>query len=153
MDTYERLDDLIGQVCSEEDLDINDIFDMPRRDNSNLILQFEEKFNVKLPDDYKFFLLKYGSGGMDDFDFFGIESKKDNIDMCTVALITLEYRKKGMPDSLVVIEYNGDYVTCIDTLKDSDNQIVTWSWLDNGKVLKKANNFEKYFIEKLEDCL
>lgn len=45
--------------------------------------------------------------------------------------------KKGMPDSLVVIEYNGDYVTCIDTLKDSDNQIVTWFWLHNGIILKK----------------
>ena len=153
MNAYERLNELIEQVCSEEEQEVKDIFDMPQRDNSNLISQFEEKFNVKLPDDYKFFLLKYGSGGMNDFDFFGIESKKDNIDLCSVAVITLEHRKKGMPDSLVVIEYNGDYVTCIDTLESSNNQIVTWSWLDNGKVQKKADNFEKYFINKLEDYL
>ncbi|MBQ7775064.1 MAG: SMI1/KNR4 family protein [Lachnospiraceae bacterium] len=57
-----------------------------------------------------------------------------------------------MAESLVVIEHNGDYVTCIDTSKE-DGQIVTWSWLDDGKIVKIADNFEKYFTEKLEDCL
>lgn len=153
MDTYEKLQELIEQVCSEEGVGLTDIFDMPKRDNSNLISQFEEKYNVKLPGDYKFFLLTYGSGGMNDFDFFGIESKKDDVDSCSVAAATLGHRKKGMPEQLVVIEYDGDYVTCIDTSEDSSNQIATRSWLDDGKVRKKADNFEMYFIEKLKDYL
>ena len=151
MDTYKRLSDLLEQVCLDEGVELNEIFDMPQKDNTNLILQFEKKFEVKLPEDYKFFLLKYGSGGMENFDYFGIELKKCNIDMCTVSLMTSEYRKKGMPNNLVVIEYDGDYITCIDTLKENKGQIVTWSWLDNGKIVEKADNFEEYFIEKLED--
>lgn len=42
---------------------------------------------------------------------------------------------------------------CIDTLKENKGQIVTWSWLDNGNIVKKADNFEEYFIEKLEDYI
>lgn len=125
---------------------------MPQRDNTNFISEFEQKFNVKLPEDYKFFLLKYGSGGMGCFEFFGIESQKNDIEQCTVSLMTLECRRKEMPKNLVVIEHNGDYVTCIDTLKDSGNQIVTWSWVD-GRSAGKAENFEMYLTEKLEDYL
>lgn len=132
---------------------MTDIFDMPQRDNSNLISQFEEAYHVKLPDDYRFFLLTYGSGGMNDFDFYGIGSRKDGVELCSVAAATSECRKKGMPEQLVVIEHDGDYVTCIDTLADSGSQIVTWSWLDDGRVQKKAGNFETYFIEKLRDYL
>lgn len=101
MQDFDKLSDLIEQVCSEEGVELEEIFDMPQSDNTNFILHFEEKFSVKLPDDYKSFLLKYGSGGMND----------------------------------------------------GNNQIVTWSWLDDGETLKKANNFEEYFIEKLEDYL
>ena len=37
MNAYERLNELIVQVCSEEEQEVKDIFDMPQRDNSNLI--------------------------------------------------------------------------------------------------------------------
>lgn len=150
--TYERLNELIEQVCEEEGVELDKIYDMPQEDNSNLIRQFEEVFAVKLPEDYKYFLSKYGSGGLGYFDFFGIESGKDDIGASTLAILTNECREKGMPNHLVVIEHLGDYVICIDTLK-REGEVVNWSWLDGGNIVKIADTFEMYFIGKLEDCL
>ena len=147
-----RLSELIEKVCEEEGVELDEIFDMPQEDNTDLIRQFEENFEVKLPADYKYFLTQYGSGGLGYFDFFGIESGKVDISDSTLAIITNECREKGMPKQLVVIEHLGDYVTCIDTLK-SEGEVVNWSWLDDGKIVKIADNFETYFIGKLEDCL
>lgn len=42
-----------------------------------------------------------------------------------------------MPYHLVVIEHNGDYVTCIDVSKNN-GEVVTWSWIDDGKISKIA---------------
>ena len=152
MKSYEKLDELIEQVCEDEGFELDEIYDMPQEDNSSMIRQFEEKFAVKLPEDFKYFLSKYGSGGLGGFNFFGIESGKNDIDNTSLASITNEYRDKGMPKHLVVIEHNGDYVTCIDTLK-SEGEIVSWSWLDNDGIVKYSCAFEEYFIEELEDCL
>ena len=152
MKDYEKLDELIEQVCEEEGVEVDDIFDMPQENNSSMIGQFEEKFEVKLPEDFKYFLSKYGSGGLGYFNFFGVESGKDDANNTSLGFINNEYREKGMPNHLVVIEHNGDYVTCIDTSK-SEGEIVSWSWLDNDGIVKYSNTFEMYFIEKLEDCL
>ena len=152
MKDYEKLDELIEQVCEEEGVELDEIFDMPQEDNSSMIRQFEEKFAVKLPEDFKYFLSKYGSGGLGYFDFFGIELGKDDVNNTSLAFITNEYREKGMPNQLVVIEHNGDYVTCIDTLKH-EGEVVSWSWLDADGIVKISDSFEAYFIEKLEDCL
>ena len=86
------------------------------------------------------------------FDFFGIELGKDDVNNTSLAFITNEYREKGMPNHLVVIEHNGDYVTCIDTLKH-ESEVVSWSWLDADGIVKESDSFEAYFIGKLEDCL
>lgn len=151
MNTYERLSELIEQVCEEEGVELDEIFDMPQEENSELIAQFEEKFAVKLPEDFKYYLSKYGSGGLGYFDFFGIESGKD-IENCSITALMKDCRAKGMPNQLVVIEHLGDYVTCIDVSKNN-GEVVTWSWIDDGKICKKADTFEAYFIAKLEDCL
>lgn len=133
-------------------MELEEIFDMPQDNNMDMIAQLEERFHVTLPEDYKFFLLKYGSGGMGNFEFLGIESEKMDISKCTIELMTAQCREKGMPKNLVVIEHHGDYVTCIETM-DFEEQIVTWSWLDSGQVTIKADNFETYFAEKLADYL
>ena len=152
MNTYERMSELIEQVCEEEGVELDEIYDMPQEDNSNLISEFEEAFAVKLPESYKYFLHKYGSGGLGYFDFFGIESGKDDISKTTLAILTKECREKGMPNHLVVIEHLGDYVKCIDTLT-SEGEVVSWSWLDSDGIVKYSDSFEAYFIGKLEDCL
>lgn len=153
MKEYEKLNELIEQVCEEEGVELEDIYIMPQEDNACKINQFEERFEVELPEDYKYFILKYGSGGLGYFDFFGIESGKEDVSKSTLALLTRECREKGMPEQLVVIMHNGDYVTCIDTSKKGEGEVVTWSWLDGGNIVKVADTFEAFFIERLEDCL
>lgn len=152
MKKYEKIDELIEQVCDEEGVELEEIFDMPQEDNTNLINQFEEIFEVKLPDDFTYYLSQYGSGGLGYFDFFGIESGKDDVKKSTLALMTLECREKGMPQNFVVIEHGGDYVTCIATSKEDTSEIVKWSWM-KGVASKIADSFEDYFMGKLEDCL
>lgn len=53
---------------------------------------------------------------------------------------------------VVIIEHPDDYVICIDTLKH-EGEVVNWSWLEGGNIVKMADTFEAYFIGKLEDCL
>ena len=128
-----------------------DVLDSGNMSGTDISRQFEEKFAVKLPEDFKYYLSKYGSGGLGYFDFFGIESGKD-IENCSITALMKDCRAKGMPNQLVVIEHLGDYVTCIDVSKNN-GEVVTWSWIDDGKICKKADTFEAYFIAKLEDCL
>lgn len=151
---YDEIDNMINQICEEEDIDKSLIFAIPSGEIDNKILEVEKVLNLVLPDSYKWFLRNYGSGGMEDYDYFGIECDREDVSMYTVVYMTEMYRKKGLDNYLVVIEHNGDYVTCIDTSQKDDNgesPIVTWSWLDNGKVIKKSENFASYLKEKLDD--
>lgn len=151
---YDEIDNMINQICEEEDIDKSLIFVIPSGEIDNKILEVEKILNLVLPDSYKWFLRNYGSGGMEDYDYFGIECDRDDVSMYTVVYMTEMYRKKGLDNYLVVIEYNGDYVTCIDTSQKDNNgesPIVTWSWLDNGKIIEKSDNFADYLKEKLKD--
>ena len=139
-----------------EDIDINMIYVMPNNDIDKKIREAEEILNIKLPESYLWFLRNYGSGGMEDFDYFGIECERDDVTMFTVVYMTMEYRKKGLNNALVVIEHNGDYVTCLDTSKrnsEGENPVVTWSWLDSGKIISKSDSFANYFFEKINDYI
>lgn len=156
MKVYDKIESSIRQICEDEDIDINMIYVMPNNDIDKKIREAEEILNIKLPESYLWFLRNYGSGGMEDFDYFGIECERDDVTMFTVVYMTMEYRKKGLNNALVVIEHNGDYVTCLDTSKrnsEGENPVVTWSWLDSGKIISKSDSFANYFFEKINDYI
>ena len=153
---YKEIENLIEQVCEDEDVDIDMAYVIPDQSIENKIKEAEEILNVKLPKSYLWFLKNYGSGGLGDFDYFGIECDRDDVKMYTLVYLTMEYREKGLKESLVVIEDNGDYLTCIDTSivdQDGESPIVTWSWLDDGEIISKSTSFGSYFLEKLEDYI
>lgn len=151
---YEELDELLGRLCAADDYSLEDVFDMPEDGNSELIERFENEFDVVFPDDYKYFLGKYGGGGFGFINIFGLETARGALDECSLAKMTAHCRAKGMPVGLVVIENQGDYVTCIDTLRKAGRaQIVTWSWLDMRRVNDKADSFLNYLIKKIRRCV
>ena len=149
MESYKNLDQMIQEVCENEDMDLNQVFDMPE-DNRERIQRTEALLNLEFPEDFRHFLLKYGSGGMGSFTFMGIEAGKEDERTFTLVLVTLKYRDQGLPEYLAVIEYEGDFVTCINC---EDGSIVTWSWFGKKEVCKTSDSFEAYFMEKLEDYL
>lgn len=102
---------------------------------------------VTLPESFQWFLKKYGSGGIEGIELFGIECEREPQD-CTLVIMTKEYREKGMPQNLVVIEYEGDYVRCLET---DGGAVVTWSPHDRDGIVVEAENFYTYFNEKLDD--
>ncbi len=153
---YDELEKKIDIVCEEEGVSKSDIFCIPDRSIVKEISQVEKYLGLKLPDSYKWFLETYGSGGMDTFDFFGIESDREDISLYTVVYATDDYRKKGMKKELVVIQDYGDYVKCIDTSKCNENNespIVNWSCYDNGDIDFVSDAFINYFWEILEDLV
>ncbi len=154
--TYEALRDRIEQVCEEESVDAAEIFCIPEHASEEKIRQVEEYLGVRLPDSYRWFLASYGSGGMETFDFFGIEDSGEDAASHTVVYATEAYRKKGMDHALVVIQDLGDYVRCIDTgRRDGNNEspIVNWSCHDNGGIVDESDSFLHYFWEILEDYI
>lgn len=153
---YHELERKIIKVCEEEGVAINDIFCIPQHSVSKEIEKVEEYLGLKLPDSYKWFLESYGSGGMDTYDFNGIESDRNDVALYTVVYATDNYRKKGMNKELVVLQDEGDYVTCIDTGKrDGNNEspVVNWSCYDNGEIIIVSDTFMDYFLEKIEDSM
>ena len=151
---YDELERKINIVCEDEGVSKSEIFCIPNRSIAKEICQAEEYLGLKFPNSYKWFLESYGSGGMDTFDFFGIESDRENIALFTVVYATDNYRKKGMKKELVVIQDYGDYVKCIDTSKCDENNespIVNWSCYDRGDIDFVSDTFMNYFLEILED--
>lgn len=149
-----EIEDKIEKYCDNENKNIKDLFfDGAMLSEINAI---EEKLGVKLPNSYKWFLGKYGSGGIGAMEFWGIESNKNNVNSYTVVSITEEYRKKGLDLSLVVFEENGEYITCLDTSKMNKNNecpVVTWSNYDLDGIVFKENSFYSYLLQQIEDYL
>lgn len=150
MFNYDIIENKIKQYLEEENEDITSYFD--KGVSEEQIQSVEEFLSVTLPESYKWFLKKYGAGGINGFELFGIESGID-IKNCSLVTITEEYRKKGLHDNLVIIEYQGEYVTCLNTSNQEECNVVTWSLFDNDDIVQKEENFYVYFQEKLEDYL
>ena len=154
MERFLEIEKIIEQYVNEEDGELSNYFVGGASDNK--ISMAEEKLGVNFPNSYKLFLKKYGTGGIDGIMFWGIEENKDTIDKCTVVAITEEYRKKGLPNKLVVFEENGDSVTCLDTENMNENNecpIVTWSIYDEDGVVFLDEDFCSYFLELVEECI
>lgn len=145
---FEELDKMIFKVCEEEGYTLEEVFDMPSNNELN-VRRAEEELEICFPMDYRHFLIKYGSGGLGYFDFMGVEEDK-NVASFTVVLLTIKYRNDGLKKNYVAIEYNGDYITCIDC---DNGRVVTWSWLGDKRVCNLKENFEEYFMEKLKDYI
>lgn len=151
---FDKLINIIKEYLDEEELDLKDEFSGGCTDNQVELV--EKSLKVKLSNSYKWFLKEYGSGGIAGINLLGIESHKEDADTYTVVYGTKLYREKyNMDDSLVVLQNYGDYVACLDTSKIENNEcaVVTWSQYDNGKILKKADNFYNYFLGELQYML
>ncbi|WP_026679441.1 SMI1/KNR4 family protein [Fictibacillus gelatini] len=113
------------------------------------ILEIEKMLNVKLPESYKWFLRKYGSGGIYGVDILGL----GKVGPPQVVSVTYDYRKYyGLIDGIIVIEYIDEFSYCLDTnkMKDGECPVILWDNLEGyGRTV--ADNFLDFFLENLKE--
>ena len=115
----------------------------------NIIIQIEKSLKVTLPESYKWFLMKYGSGGIFGVDILGVGKSNSLI----VVTETMLYRKYGLEQSLVVIENCDEFIYCLDTgeLKEGECPVVSWDQ-HVGYDSIEAKDFNDFLLERLSDA-
>ncbi|MCO4850698.1 SMI1/KNR4 family protein [Bacillus vallismortis] len=113
------------------------------------IERIEETLQSVLPNSYKWFLEKYGAGGL-----FGVLVLGYNFDHASVVNRTKEYREHyGLPDGLVVIEDVDYFAYCLDTnkMKDGECPVVEWDRII-GYQDTVAESFIEFFYNKIQEA-
>ncbi|MFS0598596.1 SMI1/KNR4 family protein [Peribacillus frigoritolerans] len=121
--------------------------DFTGRVSEDKVKETEKKLQVPLPESYKWFLKNYGSGGSFGIDIIGYDFVGPS-----VVTATKEHQKYyGLIDGIVVIEDIDEFAYCLDTNKmiNGECPVIMWdNQEDYGR--KLADNFEDYFIDRLE---
>ena len=110
----------------------------------DMIAVAEKELRVNLPKQYIDFLKEYGNGGIAGIEIIGVGLTGKMLFVDT----TLDYRKDGLPDNLVVIENVDDYVSCIDC---DTEKIVSWDF--SGFIKEDYNSFDEYLEDQMNSAI
>ena len=120
-----------------------------------LIEKVEDRLKVKLPDDYKRFLLTYGIIGMGDDEVFGMNGTEDISQQMLVRITEGNREEINLPHSFIPInrsEY-GDFI-CLNTGSVDNHRLVYYSSLDETfDSYPHANSFEEYLESYLKNYI
>ena len=110
----------------------------------DMIRSAESILNIKLPDQYVSFLKMFGHGGIGGLEVmgFGLTGRMIFVDA------TMDYRKEGMPENLVVVENVDEWLTCIDC---STGKIVSWDF--SGYFKEDYDCFDDYLIDQMNSVI
>jgi SMI1 / KNR4 family. len=112
----------------------------------NVIKEIENRLGVTLPNSYKWFLLRHGSGGVFGVDIIGVGKSNQ----ACVVIETEKKRKLGLNKELVVIEDCDEYIYCLDTSKLSNGECPVISWDEyDGYDSIESNNFYEFLLDRL----
>ena len=114
--------------------------------NNDKIDEIEQTLNIKLPEDYKWFLKNYGQILIMGVEIYGVLENK----ILSCVKITEDYRKLGLPNKFVVIENCDEWVYCIDTsnIEDGECYVVDWDRID-GVGFEEYESFSEFFYKRL----
>lgn len=114
--------------------------------NNDKIDEIEQTLNIKLPEDYKWFLKNYGQILIMGVEIYGVLENK----ILSCVKITEDYRKLGLPNKFVVIENCDEWVYCIDTsnIEDGECYVVDWDRID-GVGFEEYESFLEFFYKRL----
>lgn len=110
----------------------------------DVILSAEKILKLKLPDQYVDYIKKYGHGGICGLEIIGVGLTGKMIFVDT----TLEYRKEGLPNNLVVVENVDEWLTCIDC---NNGKIVTWDF--TGYIKDDYDCFDDYLLDQIREAI
>ncbi|MCR6598847.1 SMI1/KNR4 family protein [Bacillus halotolerans] len=113
------------------------------------IREIQNRLNVKLPESYKWFLNKYGSGGI-----YGVNILGHGKVSARVVTVTEEYRiHYDLSDGIVVIEYVDEFSYCLDTNKMENGECPVIVWANEaGHGDTVADNFLQFLMKELEEA-
>lgn len=122
----------------------NGDFTYPNVDDKT-ILRAEKELNVKLPDQYCWFLKQYGHGGINGIETYGIGKNGKTIFVDK----TLQFRVYGLENDKIVIENCDEWIYCLD---EKSGTVVMWSQYDkNCKTVYK--DFLDYLNDRIGDAI
>ncbi len=105
----------------------------------------EARLGFRIPEEYRWFLNTYGSGGV-MFDFLGFG--EDGV--CRFAEVTEQQRELGLPYEMLVIEDCREFVNAIDV---RSGKVVSFSGDDGDGVIEENDSFCDYFLECIINTL
>lgn len=127
-------------------LSISDKTDYTGGVEEDVIQEFENQINTKLPECYRWYLSEYGSGGIGGVDVLGIGI--DNYNTCIEYIE--DFKSHGLPDHFIPLIDCDEYLYCMDLsrVKDGDCNIVMWDSL--GHTNDVSDSFYNFLIEQFK---
>ena len=113
--------------------------------DEDMLRKAEARLGFRIPEQYLWFMKKYGSGGL-LFDFLGFDQSGN----CHFADVTEEMRLSGLPDWMLVIEDCGEFVNAIDV---RSGKVISFSPDDGEGAIEENDTFCDYFLECIVNAL
>lgn len=153
MEVIKEIEKIINQYMEDEGENEEDNFIGGISEKK--IKEVEKYLEIQFPEDYRWFLKRYGSGGIEGVDILGIEKEQSEIEKNTVVFATSQFRKEyNLNPNIVIIEYSGGYATGINTKSEIGKKtIVLIEPCKGGEMISKSDNFFEYFLDKLKYML
>ncbi len=106
------------------------------------IKEAENSLSVKIPSQYLEFLQEYGFGGIGGVEIIGVGGNGNLV----FVEETLEYRRYGLPDNLIVIEDCGEWIYCINAETEA---VISWT---EGFIKEEYTDFDSYVFDRFTDA-
>jgi len=123
---------------------------------STLIKKAEKELGLVFPPSYKAFLSKYGCGDIEGLEFYGLIGEDfQNSGIPDAIWLTLEQRKLGLPEYLVLVYATGDGVFIAlntrDINRNGEGAVIAYD--TNGNTAKVAEGFGEFLLAELKTVL
>ncbi len=132
-----RIESIIDHYQSKGDF----LYSSPKDEE---IIAVEKRLCINLPGDFKWFLKKYGYGGIDGIEILGFGLNN----VFAFENATLRFRKYGLNDQYVVVENCDEWVYCIDT---NTEKVVMWFTANESEEVFKG--FLDFFLDRMNDVI
>lgn len=106
----------------------------------------ERRLVVVFPDEYREFLLKFGSGGICGVNMLGIENES----YFSVEEATKKFRGLGLPHNYVVIENVDEFIYCLNT--EQNYNIIRWDEFSKKEV-ERYYSFNEYLEDSFQEAI
>lgn len=122
-----------------------------------LVSEAEKALGCIFPPTYKEFITTYGCGDIEGLEFYGlIDNNFENSAIPNAVWLTLDERKSGIPESLVLIYSTGDgnfIALKVDEISEGEeNPVVLVS--PSGDVLELvADDFGAFMLDELQSVI
>lgn len=109
-----------------------------------MVKEAQEKLGVEIPEQFLEYLNIYSYGGINGTEILGIGMTGKIMFLEE----TLEYRRYGLPDNLIVVENCDEWVYCLDA---ETGKVVSWSQLDGLK--DEYPSFDDFLLDELNKAI